>query len=270
MEKKVIEPGRFEDFVDWVFAQRGDADISSLDIKYKYDVYRPPGARTTQHEPGYISHRPQERTNRWLRYAMQRVVRSLHVHLPFSATGIIRRILHEEPAVEMPRHGKMSSIIMRLGCHRLQLPVAATAKYEALTELALFSASFDDDEELDGGVRSVGTFVSSCCPRLRKLHVDNPEGMGHLVLRSEALEELSLTFTEDMETLDVLAPSLRVLKLDHCFNVSVVEVSANRLEEVGVGVHQSHYQLGDVKLDIQADLTGVRCLAPIRRATLRS
>ncbi|KAK3150905.1 hypothetical protein QOZ80_3AG0239240 [Eleusine coracana subsp. coracana] len=156
----------------------------------------------------------------------------------------------------MPGHGKMSSIIMRLYGYRLQLPIAATAKYEALTELTIIMASFDEEEL--GGVRSLGDFVSSCCPRLRKLEIKYPKGLGQLVLRTEALGELNLYFTKDLRTLEVMAPNLSVLKLVNCFDVSVVKVSANRLEEVGV------QQLdAELELDIHADLTSVRCLGPI-------
>ncbi|GJN08617.1 hypothetical protein PR202_ga26557 [Eleusine coracana subsp. coracana] len=113
----------------------------------------------------------------------------------------------------MPVHGRMSSIRMQLRYYRLQLPVASTAKYEALTELVLSVAFFDEADEEPGGGRTLGDFVSSCCSRLRKLGIHYPEGLRQLVLRTGSLEELELNFVCDMQTLDVTAPSLRVLKL---------------------------------------------------------
>ncbi|GJN08616.1 hypothetical protein PR202_ga26556 [Eleusine coracana subsp. coracana] len=36
VDQRMIRGTNFKDFVDWVFAQRGNADIESLDINYKY------------------------------------------------------------------------------------------------------------------------------------------------------------------------------------------------------------------------------------------
>ncbi|CAL4938301.1 unnamed protein product [Urochloa decumbens] len=91
------------------------------------------------------------------------------------------------------------------------------AKYEALTELELSKALFIS-EEAPGGGCTLGDFVSSCCPRLRKLEVWSPRGLPELVIRSETLEELKLFNAKALNMLDVAAPSLRVLKLDHCFH----------------------------------------------------
>ncbi|KAL6649506.1 hypothetical protein ACP70R_013730 [Stipagrostis hirtigluma subsp. patula] len=121
----------------------------------------------------------------------------------------------------------------------LRLPAAA--KYEALTELTLLGASFGG-EAANGG-RALGDFVSSsCCPRLRKLRVSFPVGLPQLVLRAEALEELDLYFAQDLQTLDVTAPNLRVLKLKHCFyngpddhdEDKAIRIVAPRLEEIAV------------------------------------
>jgi hypothetical protein len=114
----------------------------------------------------------------------------------------------------------MASITMHLSSYRILLPAAAAgddAKYEALTELDLSGAAFDEDAP-GGGGRTLGGFVSSCCPRLRKLDICFPKGLPQLVIRSETLEELRLSQADGLRTLDVAAPSLRVLKLEHCFH----------------------------------------------------
>ncbi|TVU06705.1 hypothetical protein EJB05_49930, partial [Eragrostis curvula] len=99
-------------------------------------------------------------------------------------------------------------------------------------------------------------FVSKCCPRLRKLELQFPEKLQKLVLFTKTLEELILYFADDLQTLDVAAPNLRVLKLLCSSEGSVVNVSAKRLEEVAV------QYLRHVTLDIR-DLTNVQCLGPI-------
>ncbi|GJN30739.1 hypothetical protein PR202_gb19073 [Eleusine coracana subsp. coracana] len=221
VDQRVIRGTKFEDFVDWVFAQRGNADIDSLDINYK--------CRYLNQYPAAAGI-PHERINRWLRYATQCVVESLNIDLPY--------YYHEKS--------------------KIKIPMAATAKYEALTELSLFAASFDEEEL--GGVRTLGDFVSSCCPRLRKLDIQLPERLQQLVLHTESLEELNLYCVEDLRTLDVTAPNLRVLKLKLacCLHESAVKVSAKRLEEVEVHLPQE----GVSRLDM-VGLTCVRRLGSI-------
>ncbi|RCV45848.1 hypothetical protein SETIT_9G486400v2 [Setaria italica] len=218
----------FADFVDWVFACRGDADIGSLEISLsRHDLCASP-----------------ERVNGWLRrYAMRRA-----------------GLQHDEPAVVMPSHGRMASIEMHLSRRTFQLPVAAAARYEALTELVLCSASFDEAAAAAGGGRTLGDFVSSCCPRLRKLEVMSPRGLPQLVIRSETLQELTLVWAGDLHMLDVAAPSLLVLKLDceHVISKKVARIAAPtpRLEEIAI-----HYLPGRRRpnLDIH-DTASVRRL----------
>ncbi|KAL6649505.1 hypothetical protein ACP70R_013729 [Stipagrostis hirtigluma subsp. patula] len=100
------DPGRAVGFVDWVFAQRGDADIGSLNI----DMSRsPPHAWTSPPDvdlgsPGGTS--PGERVSGWLRYAMRTVAGSFRLDLPHAETG------HGtvDDVVELPGRGRMTSI----------------------------------------------------------------------------------------------------------------------------------------------------------------
>jgi len=82
-------------------------------------------------------------------------------------------------------------------CYRFQLPVAASAKYEALTELKLCSASFFGEECSSTG-HTLGDFVSSCCPRLRKLDIAFLKGLALLAICSKALETFKLRSAEDL------------------------------------------------------------------------
>ncbi|CAL4929855.1 unnamed protein product [Urochloa decumbens] len=150
--------------------------------------------------------------------------------------------------VLLPSHGRMASVSLNLSQHDIfRLPVAAAARYEALTELSLCGPSFDE-VAAPGGGRTLGDFVSSCCPRLRKLDICAPTGMPQLVIRSDTLEDLRLLLAEDLRMLDVTAPSMRVLKLQLCFQSptpledsedeqvtnNLVRIAAPRLEEIGM------------------------------------
>ncbi|OEL37394.1 hypothetical protein BAE44_0001586 [Dichanthelium oligosanthes] len=79
--------------------------------------------------------------NRWLCYAMRHVVRSFHLslhdrHLRKRGAG---------PAILLPSHRRMASLRLFLSEHdRFRLPALVVARYEALTELVLFGASFDE------------------------------------------------------------------------------------------------------------------------------
>ncbi|RLM98725.1 hypothetical protein C2845_PM06G28930 [Panicum miliaceum] len=154
------------------------------------------------------------------------VVEAFRLRLPRrpSKHSRIRRILDglppydaDDPAVVLRGYGRMASITMHLSSYRILLPAAAAgddAKYEALTDLDLSGAAFDEDAP-GGGGRTLGGFVSSCCPRLRKLDICFPKGLPQLVIRSETLEELRFSQADGLRTLDVAAPSLRVRISSH-------------------------------------------------------
>ncbi|CAN6290187.1 unnamed protein product [Urochloa humidicola] len=211
---------RFAGFVDWVFARRGDAGIGSLEITMsQHDCYASP-----------------EQVNEWIRYGMRRVAKSFSLelpHRPFKRSRI-RRLQKGLPpddeadapaAIVLPSHGRVASITLDLAHYRFQLPVAALARYEALTELNLYGVWFDE-AAAPGGGRTLGDFVSSCCPCLRNLDVMSPIGLAQLVIRSETLEELELFLADDLHTLDVAAPRLCVLKLRLCFG-NIQRLSGN-------------------------------------------
>ncbi|RLN30056.1 hypothetical protein C2845_PM05G17720 [Panicum miliaceum] len=228
------ESDQFVGFVDWVLAQRGDADIGSLDVLTS--VAQGPSP---------------EQVNGWLFYAAGRVVKSLCLHLPYygyssSAAAAV---------IVLPDQGRMTSLtlLMSRWSWRLQLPAAADARYEALTDLSLSCMTFS------GAGRTLGDFVSSCCPRLRKLGISGSKGLTQLAFRSEALQKLKLCHVEGLRVLDVTAPNLRVLKLDYAVG-EVLRIAAPRLQEIGIDP-SSISRRSD--LDIH-DLTGVRRLRHLR------
>lgn len=167
-----------------------------------------------------------ERVNEWLRYAARRVVKSVKVDLGPLIDGKDHQV-----AVELPSHGRATSISLDLSGHRLRLP-ATTARYEALTELQLLFVLFDEEVPL-------GDFVMSCCPRLGRLDIRSAPGLTQLVLRSQVLMELAISFARDLQMLDTIAPNLRVLKLDPTSQsqrdlhiLKVARIVAPRLEEI--------------------------------------
>jgi hypothetical protein len=183
--------GDLAGFVDWALAQRGNADMESLKISFA--------------RKGRCS--SPEKVNEWLRYAARRVVGSVHVCL----ASPLRDDGYDEPAVELPSHGgRTATISLGLTDHRLQLPATTTARYEALTELNLWSVRFAAGGAASGsGSNVLGDFVMSCCPRLRRLHFSGAQGLSQLVLRTDVLEELSIhcCYTPDLETMHVVAPN---------------------------------------------------------------
>jgi hypothetical protein len=204
--------GDLAGFVDWALAQRGDANMESLEISFD--------RKGRSASP--------EKVNEWLRYAAGRVVGSVNVSLARAPSDG-----YDEPAVELPSHGgRTATISLSLTDRRLQLPATTTARYEALTELNLWSVRFAAGAAASGsGSNVLGDFVMSCCPRLRRLHFSG-EGLSQLVLRTEVLEELSIhcRYTPDLETMDVVAPNLRVVDLDLDDKV-VGRIVAPRLRE---------------------------------------
>jgi hypothetical protein len=218
--------------VDWALAQRGEADMGSLQIV----TYMQAGGAASA-----------AKANEWLRYAMRHVPGSLHILVPIRG-----RDTEIGPMIELPSHGRATSIELGLRDRGVRLPEAAEKRYEALTDLTLDAAWYVEDEG-----RGLGDFLSFCCPRLRRLRVDRhplgswPAGvkvppwlrLRQLVLRVEALAELGICLAPDLWKLDVTAPNLRVLRLKSFLAVpppglgsdaTVVRISAPRLQEIHI------------------------------------
>ncbi|TVU40842.1 hypothetical protein EJB05_14322, partial [Eragrostis curvula] len=237
----------FAGFLDWVLAQRGDADMESLEIQVKEKCRASP-----------------EQLNAWLCYATRHVIKSVDIDLGMTNA-------EEQVVVEVPSHGRAESISLALPSnHRLQLPAAtATARYDALTKLELYSPLLDED----GG--KLSHFVASCCPRLRRLRLCGPGGLRHLVLRSDVLQEFAISCAMDLETLDVATPDLRVFELSTCFaylkihgnrgkyvdgtNNKLARIVAPKLEEI-VSMH--YHRSSPTELDIH-DFASVRRLSEL-------
>ncbi|KAL6646306.1 hypothetical protein ACP70R_017914 [Stipagrostis hirtigluma subsp. patula] len=241
--KRSTAPDYLAGFVDWALAQRGDAaGMESLQIRFP---------------PNSCASPSPEQVKRWLRYAGRHVAGSLDLYIPSKAPA--------DEDVELPAVGVPTQISLYLPHRKLRLPPAAAAMYGALTELELLAVRFG--EEASGA--TLGDFLSSCCPRLRKLKITAPKGLHRLVLRAEELQELRLSSARDLQTLDATAPNLRVVKLVSCFHNpsigivinhhKVARIKAPRLEKIGM----RNAPRRRPALDIVHGLDGVRCVSDI-------
>uniref|UniRef100_A0A0E0BV00 F-box domain-containing protein n=1 Tax=Oryza glumipatula TaxID=40148 RepID=A0A0E0BV00_9ORYZ len=124
-----------------------------------------------------------------------------------------------------------------------------------------------------GGERPLDDFLSSCCPRLRRLRLRGVRGR-HAVRRLalhtlDHLEVLDIDGVDDLEALDVSAPSLRCLNVRSCFRGGGgggggdVAVTAPGIE--AVGWHRSYPE----HLTFRSGLARVRRLdGPLKLAAV--
>ncbi|GJN04203.1 hypothetical protein PR202_ga21728 [Eleusine coracana subsp. coracana] len=252
--KNCKTPGGFPGFVDWVLAHRGKITMDSLVIWMTQ--------KSRAASP--------EQINDWLRYAGRHVLKSLRVHKLVGG----QTKDHKAAVVLLPTICRTSCILLSPSNNMniLQLPALATASYEALTELYLYSPSFSEEGPV------LGDFVTSCCHSLRRLSISCPKALFQLVLRSEALQELEIYWAFDMRTLDVTAPNLRVVRLDLCFRHNPIQMVINdnkvarivapRLEVIRISyfrnVPRPEYDIHDLTSvrrleNIQLDMHGKYC-----------
>ncbi|CAM0952479.1 unnamed protein product [Alopecurus aequalis] len=165
----------------------------------------------------------------WYPEAMKRAVGSVNITVP---RGLVR--------LELPRFTRADALTLTLN-HRLdlELPTAGDdpVHFDRLTELVLVTV------RLPRGTPPLHEFLSSCCPRLRRLRlcrVRGGEAVRALVLRSDALETLVVDNVDGLTRLDVAAPNLRSLSVRSCFRFpstdgdedTEVVVSAPGLESI--------------------------------------
>ncbi|KAK1632356.1 hypothetical protein QYE76_006671 [Lolium multiflorum] len=197
--------------------------------------------------------------NTWYPEAMERAAGSVRVTVP---RGVVR--------LELPRFTRAESLNLTLhhGVY-LELPAAGDdpVRFDRLTELVLATV------RLPAGTPPLHDFLSSCCPRLRRLRLcrlRGGEATRELVLRSDALEALDIDNVDGLTRLDVAAPNLRSLSVRSCFRYPVtatetdVVVSAPRVESI------CWYRSYPKRLIFRADgtLTRVRRLSGLKLATL--
>ncbi|XP_020149656.1 putative FBD-associated F-box protein At5g50270 [Aegilops tauschii subsp. strangulata] len=149
---------RFNAFVDTVVERR----VCSIDT-LKMTVLRWPGGA---------------RAELWLHRAMELVVKSLDLSMSLPLQGS-----PSDCKMRLPCCTRAAEIELDLNYGTLRLP--AVVEFNALTDLSLslISLSRGDGSRL---------LSSSCCPRLRKLHLLNVCGLEEQQLDARALEILKL------------------------------------------------------------------------------
>ncbi|KAI4989101.1 hypothetical protein ZWY2020_036418 [Hordeum vulgare] len=197
----------------------------------------------------------------WYAEAMERAVGSVSVTVPRGAFTL-----------SLPRFTRAEALSLTL-THRIDLKLPDPAAGEdpvhfgRLTELALATLW------LPAGTPPLHGFLSSSCPRLRRLRlccVRGGEAVRALLLRSDALEALDLNNVEGMARLDVAAPNLLSLSVRSCFRFprsadedTEAVVSAPRMESI------CWYRSYPKRLSIaDGSLARVRRLSGLKLATL--
>ncbi|KAL6845653.1 hypothetical protein ACP4OV_024476 [Aristida adscensionis] len=176
--------------------------------------------------------------NAWYREAMDRAVGSVRISAPRGLTRF-----------ELPRCTRATALALRLShLVDLELPdptnqaAAAAPAFGRLAELSLTTVLLPD------GAPPLHEFLSSCCPRLRRLRLSCVRGgdaVRRLALSSDALELLDLNNVDGLQWLDVAAANLRSLSVRSCFRragdddddveqetTTEVVISAPRMEAV--------------------------------------
>jgi hypothetical protein len=185
------------------------------------------------------------------RHAAVGLLRSLSVHVlmyfPGASKAWFRRFIaaaervdgsvvvsiHEmSSGLDFPLCTRARELTVDLGWElcQLRLPSPSSTTFSVLNSLQLTSLKLT-------GACALGEFLSSCCPRLRKLRIASVTGepVRWLVLRTDVLEELDLDAVRDMTSLEVVSASLRVLRLQDCFlpeRGGLAKISAPRLETI--------------------------------------
>ncbi|CAN6329239.1 unnamed protein product [Urochloa humidicola] len=139
---------------------------------------------------------------------------------------------HEEDRVllvELPCSMRARKMSLTLGKATLTVPVTSAGSFEALTDVLLSHAKVDG--ATGDGLRLGHLFSSSCCPQLRKLQLKYIDGLTKLHLDAAGtLLELRLLGLDDLQSLDLATPGLRVLDINACFCINSVTISAPQLE----------------------------------------
>ncbi|KAG0527470.1 hypothetical protein BDA96_06G236300 [Sorghum bicolor] len=201
----------------------------------------------------------------WIRYAVQHEVKSLALNLYLPWRYVDHRLPKEEDDDEKvdfemalldddlaSSATKLETMNLSLGGVKLRLPSSSsTVVFSSLTDVSL------EDITVKGHLLS--RLVSPpCCPRLRKLHLTDLRfsTMEGLLLEGDALLELSIDSIENMQSLELRTPSLRVLHVQLCSDLEGFTVSAPRVRvgTLRIQLHSHGDYDGDDKNDTSVHL----------------
>uniref|UniRef100_A0A0D3HV67 F-box domain-containing protein n=1 Tax=Oryza barthii TaxID=65489 RepID=A0A0D3HV67_9ORYZ len=154
----------------------------------------------------------------WLRFAERHVTGDFRLDVP--------TLPRQRRQAELPSSARFKSMRLWLAYAELTVPTAAADRaFAALTDVRLSTVKVDDVN----GRRLCDLFSSpACCPRLRRLTLEDIVGLSELRLRLDAaraatLETLKLLGLPDVKAVEVDAPGLRELAVT---GVSLDEMAA--------------------------------------------
>ncbi|KAK3136573.1 hypothetical protein QOZ80_5BG0438810 [Eleusine coracana subsp. coracana] len=128
---------------------------------------------------------------------------------------------------ELPSSGRFQAMTLALGDAILTIPAAGAGAFHTLTDVVLVHAQIDTGN----GGRLGQLFSSSCCPRLRRLHLKFIDMLETFDLNAAStLEELRLECLIHLRFINVDAPALRELRIEGCSSFDSTRISAPRLE----------------------------------------
>ncbi|CAM0944933.1 unnamed protein product [Alopecurus aequalis] len=158
------------------------------------------------------------RANEWLQHASDRVREKISIIFRYDAENTVAGHDCDPVVLDLPCGGRTTAMAFHsrpTGVVALVIPHASAAVPSSLTQLELKYLRID--------VNSLSIFVSSCCPRLRKLVVHSFGDEGVLRLSNDALEDLDLDFYYGgLRRLEVSSCNLRHLRISEIFSPEVM------------------------------------------------
>ncbi|CAL4892597.1 unnamed protein product [Urochloa decumbens] len=174
---------------------------------------------------------PADRVVPWLLFASKRVTGRIDIHLPSGHRPKAKQGTKEELA--LPVCERATEIDINLSANFVLRP-PPTGSFRALTDLRIMGT------DMDGG--ELGRFVSTQCPRLRKLSLFCVRfaATDHVSIRSESLECLQYHALDEGK-LEVTTPMLLEIHVHHVAEAYIV---APKLEKVDWGgkLNPNHHQ----------------------------
>ncbi|CAL4898191.1 unnamed protein product [Urochloa decumbens] len=189
---------------------------------------------------------PAGRVAPWLRFAAGRVVGELFLVLPLR-----RPHVEEEAGLELPvcRGARKVTVVLE-AVWRLRIQPQL---FPALTTLFIHCGTMDGGELSD--------LVCTRCPRLRNLSLFvTLVAVTSVTIRSDSLRSLCFR-TTNTQRLEVVAPGLKKLSLDHCIQAHISAPKLSQLVWYGTYDRRNH-QFPDVGRRIRELKIGMDSAAP--------
>uniref|UniRef100_A0A0D9W0R4 F-box domain-containing protein n=1 Tax=Leersia perrieri TaxID=77586 RepID=A0A0D9W0R4_9ORYZ len=217
------------------------------DISYQKDNFD---------DDDYLKQREKERVDGYISFVNRHVVKSFSLKLNYvPSTSRLdnnnNKFNSNKVIYELPSYTRLESMILSLNCATLKLPINVI--FDSMTDFSLSNMRL---------VEGSGHLMSSvCCPCLRKLSLDEIDGLTELKLEANELMDLTLLGESCVDVfIELITPRLRVLKFDYIF-LGALKISAQNLEEFSsTFVHWRNVEMGQLDM---GDLSCVRILSDL-------